>query len=170
MVRDPVWKTSTFNFHSKYFAFRSIKNSFLYPQRVYIVIKNIFFVLFFSGFCAFAFFLKSIISTNKLVWPSSAPVKVILPLWMLLPKSFCIRKRLKLYWHSFVLKTKLYLSTIVSISLGVASSVNVFSGIASIIVNFLILGFKTFKVSISFFPCSLTLFICFSMFHPEEKM
>ena len=80
---------------------------------------------------------------------------------------FFIQKNLKLYVYSFILQTKFSLSTVFSVHLillnsFLASSVNVFSRIASLIVNFWVLGFKNFKTSNCFFPCSSFVFICFS--------
>ena len=91
---------------------------------------------------------------------------------MSLTKVFIVTKILKLYLYSFVPYTKFSLSTAFSISLillgsFLVSSVNVFSGIVYLIVNFWVLGFKTFKTSTCFsflyffFHDSSIVFICF---------
>ena len=85
---------------------------------------------------------------------------------MFLPKAFIVRKFLKLYVYSLVPKTTFSLSTVFSISFillssFLASSVNVFSGIASLIVSFWVLGFKTSKASTCFFLVFQLFFFCF---------
>ena len=86
------------------------------------------------------------------------------------PKLFIVRKLLRLYVYSFVLLRNLSLSiSLILLSSLLASSVNVFSGIASLIVNFRLLGFKTSKDSTCFFPCSSIVFICFSNAIPSGK-
>ena len=89
---------------------------------------------------------------------------------MSLPKAFIVRKLLKLHVDAFVLRPRLSLSTIFSISLSLfrsflVSSVNVFSRIASLIVNFWVLGFKTSKASTCFFPCSSIFLFLFQMLY-----
>ena len=86
---------------------------------------------------------------------------------MSLPKVFFVQKMLKIYVYSFILHTKFSLSTVFSVHLillnsFLASSVNVFFRITSLIVNFWVLGFKNFKASNCFFRCSSFVFICFS--------
>ena len=50
-----------------------------------------------------------------------------------------------------------------------ASSLNVFSGITSLIVNFWVIDFKTSNASTYFFPCSSIGFICFSNAFPSGE-
>ena len=51
-----------------------------------------------------------------------------------------------------------------------ASSVNVFSGIASLIVNFLVLGIKTSKASTCFFLVLQLFLFAFQMLYQVENM
>ena len=46
-----------------------------YPPKVHKTFWEFFFSCFFSGCCGLTLFLKSIISTNKLLWSSTAPLK-----------------------------------------------------------------------------------------------
>ena len=85
----------------------------------------------------------------------SASFRVTVPLEMSLLKVFIVQKYWKLYAYLFVLYTIFSLFTFFSISLillswFLASSLNAFSGIASLIVIFLVLGFKTSKASACF--------------------
>ena len=116
------------------------------------LIRISLFFCFFSGFWGFILLLKLIILTNKLLWSTSGSFKVILPLQMSLPKVFIIRKFLKLL-SSFS-----------------AFSLNVFSGIVSLIVNFWILGFKTSKTSTDFFLVLQLFFVVFLKLYQEENM
>ena len=153
---------------------KSSKTFSLPSKSTYKFLRIFFFFCFFSGFCGFVFFLKSIVSTNNLLWFSSASLKVILQLQMSLPKAFIVRKLLKLHVDAFVLRPRLSLSTIFSISLSLfrsflVSSVNVFSRIASLIVNFWVLGFKTSKASTCFFLFLELLLFVFQMLYRVEN-
>ena len=66
------------------------------------------------------------------------------------------------------MSTGSYTSLILS-SLFLASSLNLFSRITSLIVNFWVLGFKTSKASTCSFPCSSIVFLCFSKAFPKGE-
>ena len=83
MVRGLVWKTHTFNFYWKYFAFKRIKNYFS-------IIK--IFLMFFLWIIRFYLFSKFKVSTSNSFSSVSASFRVIVPLQMSLPKMFIIQK------------------------------------------------------------------------------
>ena len=159
-------KTCTFSFYCKYFGFKSMKNSFS-------TLKKCIFFLFFPWILGPRFFLKAIISTNKLLWPSSASFKVILSLQMSPPKVFIVRKFLNcMYTHLFYKQNFLYLPLYFCILLSsfLASSVNVFFGIASSIVNLCVLHFETSKASACFFLVLQLFLFAFQMLYRVENM
>ena len=77
----PCLKNLYFQFWLEIFAFKIIKYFFYSLKKCIQVFKNNFLLLFFTWILwSWFLFLKSIISTNKLLWSSSASFKVILPL------------------------------------------------------------------------------------------
>ena len=69
---------------------------------------------------------------------------------------------LHLFYKLIFLCLPFFSISFILLSLFLASTVNAFSGIQYLIVNFWVTGFKTSKASTCFFPCSTIAFICFS--------
>ena len=61
-----------------------------------------------------------------------------------------------------ILSVYLFLISLNLLSSYLASSLNLFSGVASLIVNFRVLGFQTSKALTFFFPCYSIAFFSFS--------
>ena len=139
------------------------KELFIYHRKVYITVY-IFFLLFFLWILRFYFTVKIQLINH---FDLHQIFRVILPLKRIYQKCLLF-EHLKSYVYEFLLSTKFSLSTVFSISLLLlssfsVSSLNVFSGITSFIVNFWVLGFKTSNASTCFFFLwSSIVFIYFS--------
>ena len=142
-------------------------------ELTYLYLELTFFSwFFFSAFFGFVFFLKSIIWINNSTWFSSASSKLILLLSKFLVKDLVVSQCRKSY-VSFI-HTQFFFSfqgffylLIFSISFW-ASSLNLYYGIPSSLVNCWASDFKTFKACIYFFPWSSVILVCFSKAFPKE--